>query len=148
VSFHDDAEAQSLVDLIKDWDEARNARPSDQLRKLLKLRRQARALGGEVTAFELLKHDESPTRDVADRQWQQYTLRVYVEVIAEIWREHGGKGTGSYFNAIDGHHDGALIRLLLELFEQADIPKNRQPRRHTLHDAVLALSPPAELPQP
>jgi hypothetical protein len=136
VSFHDDAEAELLVDLVKDWDEARAARKSNRLRTLLKLRKQARALGAEVTAFELRLHDASPTSEVTDRQWQQYTLRVLVAMIAEIWREHGGKGSPSYYSDYLSKHDGPLLCLLLELFAQADIPEDRRPGSHTLHNAI------------
>jgi hypothetical protein len=64
VSFHDDAEAQLLVDLVKDWDAAHDDTPrSDRLQKLLKLREQAQALGAKVIAFELDWHDTSQRRD-------------------------------------------------------------------------------------
>jgi hypothetical protein len=144
VSFHDDAEAELLVHLVKNWDEARGVRMSDQLQKLLWHRQQVRALGGEVTAFELERHDDSPVREVTERQWPQYTLRVLIQAVAEIWREHGGKGVGSYYSDPKGQHDGPLLRLLLELFEQAGVPNDRRPGRHSLHDAITKRNfPPA-----
>jgi hypothetical protein len=137
-SFHDDAEAQLLVDLVKDWDEAGGAGMSDRLRELLRRREQVRALGAEVTAFELTQYDDSPAGKVTPRQWPQFTLRVLVQTVAEVWREHGGKGTGSYYNPMERYHDGPLVRLLLELFEQAGVSTDRRPSRHTLHGAIRA----------
>jgi len=65
-------------------------------------------------------------------------LEAYVAMIAEMWREHGGKGAGSIYSHLKSQHDGPLIRLLLELFEQAEVPKEDRPGRHTLHNAILA----------
>jgi hypothetical protein len=139
-SFHEDAETESLVDLFKDWDEVCDAPNSGRLKKLLKLREQARKLGGDATHFELKWYDDGLVVRVTDRQWPQYVLRVLVQMVAETWREHGGKGTGSYYSDPKGQHDGPLIRLLLELFEQAGIPEKRRPGRHSLHQAIQAVA--------
>lgn len=144
VGFHDDTEAKQLVDLVKDWSEVRSVRRSDRLQALLKLRKQARSLGAELTDFELLRYDDSPTRNVTDRRWQQHALEVTVAAVVEVWREHKGKGsTGSYYRDLKSQHDGPLIRLLLELFEQAGVPQKDRPGRHTLHNAIVAASAPA-----
>jgi hypothetical protein len=100
-----------------------------------------RALGGDATHSELERHDDSPTRDVTDRQWPQYVLRVIVEEIMKIWREHGGKGPPSHYSDFLKKHDGPLICLLLELFKQAGIPEDRRPKPHTLHNAIRAANP-------
>jgi len=135
-SFHENAEAELLVDLVKICDEARDTRRDERLRKLLKLRKEARKLGAEVTAPELRRHDRSRTRDVSDRQWPQYTLDVLVEEVEEIWREHGGKGSSSYYDNLSDQHDGPLIRLMLDLYDQAGVPAQRRPGRHSLHNAI------------
>src|SRR5262245_12436303 len=74
VSFHENAEAESLVDLVKIYDEARDQRTSKRLRELLKLRKRTRELGAEVSDFELERYDDSPARDVITswrRRWSR-----------------------------------------------------------------------------
>jgi hypothetical protein len=150
VDFRYDDEALAVVELVQDWYELRNddddIRWRDKLRQLLKLRKQARALGAQLIAPELRMYDDWLSlglgRDIPDRRLPAARLSVYVEHIAEVWRQHGGKDRGSsYFSASanDGHHTGPLLELLLELFEQAGVPKQQRPSRHSLHNAILAV---------
>ena len=129
-------DAELLVELVKDYFEARDARMSAELKRLLKRRKRGRASGEELAAFELLRYDDSPAREVTDRQWPRHTLRVLVEPVAEIWREHGGTGAGSFYSDSKQRHDGPLIRLLHELFTQAGIPEERWPGTHSLHNEI------------
>jgi hypothetical protein len=135
-------DAELMVKLVQICDEARDDRMSDNLRKLLRLRRQAQALGAEVTAVksatvsELQRHDDSFPHNVTDRKWPQHVLGVLVEAVAEIWHEHGGQGVGSYWDEYTSQHEGKLLNLLSALFEQANIPEGRRPSRHSLHNAI------------
>lgn len=59
-------------------------------------------------------------------------LCALVEIVEDVWREHGGKGHGARRDA-DGKQ-GPLVRLLLELFKFAGA---RTPSARTLRDAIL-----------
>jgi hypothetical protein len=136
-----DDEALALVEHVQYWHELRtdadDIRWRAKFRRLLKLRKQARALGARLDAPDL--YDDSPGRDISDRRLPAERLKVLVELVAEIWRRRGGKDSGSSeFSPSDEHHTGLLLELLLELFEQAGVPEQDRPSRHSLHKAILA----------
>jgi len=109
----------------------------ERLRRLLALRAEARALGTDLLPDTQLQHyDEGLIELLTEQQWPRYQLSSCVKTIEKIWREHGGKGKGSYYSPIKSQHDGPLLRLLLELFEQTGLPEDCRPSRHTLHNVI------------
>lgn len=144
VSFHDDDEAESLVDCVRGWWEAVNdpdeLSRTERLKGLLKLRPKVRELGADVKSTLLLAHDDSGLSNVPHRQWPVRLRRELVGMVLEVWREHGGKGTPSLATFSDGRHDhdGPVVRLITELFRQAGIPAKHWPSSHTIHDDIRA----------
>ena len=66
--------------------------------------------------------------------WPRYQLSSCVKMIEKIWRKHGGEGVGSYYNPLKEQHDGPLLRLLLELFEQTGLPDMTEPPHPSQRD--------------
>jgi len=142
-SFQDDA--ASLLDLARDYIAAAQRKFRDEddpvgerrrrLRQLLRLSKQAEKLEANLTHLQLKMHDDAPTHHLTDREWPRYVLSIYVELFEDIWREHGGRGEFTAYNKYDKKHDGPLIWLLGELFEQTSAPAEFRPSAHTVYRA-------------
>jgi hypothetical protein len=143
-SFQDDA--LLLLDLGRDYIAAVQRKFREEadpvgarrrrLRQLLRLREQACKLDADLAPdLQLTMYDEAPARYFTDRQWPRYVLSVYVEMIEQIWHEHGGRGEFAAYNKYNKKHDGPLIWLLDECFKQIDAPTKERPSPHTVYRA-------------
>ena len=136
VNFHEEAEAELLIEFVQIYFDDRQILSSKRLKELLKRRRRGRPLGDDVTDIELRMHDDRPLPELTDRMMPQHVLNVVVKAVLEVWHEHSAKRATSFYSRSKQRHDGPAIRLLQELFRQAGVPESDWPGPHSLHDAI------------
>jgi hypothetical protein len=150
-SFHTDDEAQGLLDLTADWLKEREKWGEEQ-QLLLRLERWRRQKVKQHPSLARLGkwHQQQvkppgsgggstvkPGKAATRKQVEFLALSLLVEMVADIWREHGGRGKGTNFIKKKRHHEGPLIRLVEELLFQAGVQK--WPSAHTIHRARVEM---------
>lgn len=79
-------------------------------------------------------------RLVSTQRWRHEMLQGIVEGVEGVWRDSGGQGKGTWFDMDDPLKNGALIRLILELFQQAGVKAEDTPDARTLRRAAGVIS--------
>jgi len=132
-----DGQVRDLIIEIEVCDHERHEQiPTERTRyrMLRKLSSQAAELGYTFEPAELRDAWDEPSL------WLRFMLGVSANKIETIWRAAGGKGKAGWVDKKTGEWGGPVTELIIELFDQAPVGRNRRPSRSAIRDAMKLYS--------